>query len=151
MFVNVRESDRKNEIKVFNYLKEKFPEYFGFEFIHHPDPFAPFDFDFYNNGQHIISLEVKGCGMPYNKLNQFEKTKEEHMRKNASVIHFIAYNYPDGKVKLYCLEESDIWFEVRNQKEHRTGRDRTKEVAIILKATTWDLEGNDSTHFVKDD
>jgi hypothetical protein len=150
MPLNVRPCDRENEKKVFAFLRENFFPFSDLDFTHIEDPTAPFDYHLFLDGEHMFSLDVKGCGMDYEKINQFEPYKAEDMKKHPLVSHFIAYNYLDGRVKLYCLDDAELWEKQKTQLEHRTDRYLTKPMIIIVKAPqVWHFKGSDATKYIK--
>jgi hypothetical protein len=141
MPLNVRPSDRENEKKVFAFLRENFLPFSNLTFEHIEDPTAPFDYHLYFNNEPIIYLDVKGCRMPYEKLNIFEDTKYQAMQLAPDCSFFIAYNYPDGRLKLICLDDANLEDQSGVRYEIRSDRHLEKTLKVIENAPqTWHFQ-----------
>jgi hypothetical protein len=143
MPTNVRLIDRENEEKVFLFLRENFLPFSNLEFEHIEDRFAPFDYHLYLDGEPFIYLDVKGCKMPYEKPNIFELFKYEAMQLAPECSTFLAFNYPDGRLKLYCLDDATLVDETAPRYEKRSDRILDKTVKKIQNAPqTWHFKSD---------
>ena len=72
--------------------------------------------------------------MPYEKLNVFEDTKYQAMQLAPDCSFFIAYNYPDGRLKLICLDDANLEDQSGVRYEIRSDRHLEKTLKVIQNA-----------------
>jgi len=149
MVVNVRDSDKKNEIKVLSFLQANFPPFFNLTATPQEDKLALFDIHLFSDSDHYISLEVKGCGKAYEEINQFSEEKYHTWKDNPSIEHFIAYNYLDGRIKLHHLNSCEVALTTGEQWHTREKKYKIQTTAWILSnSPKWDFKGDEFTKYI---